>query len=101
MHRHARSSRPGGGPDIGSAPEPTGIDVKDITMDWIAEHVWICGSEETVLAKLQKLNDDLGGFGEVVMNTHDFIDDPKPFIESMHRFAKNVVPKVRDVVPAA
>jgi len=65
----------------------TGIEVKDITMDWIAEHVWICGSEETVLEKLQALNDSVGGFGEVVMNTHDFIDDPKPFIESMHRFA--------------
>jgi alkanesulfonate monooxygenase SsuD/methylene tetrahydromethanopterin reductase-like flavin-dependent oxidoreductase (luciferase family) len=79
----------------------THIDVHDITMDWIAEHVWICGSEETVLEKLQALNDDVGGFGQVVMNTHDFIDDPKPFIESMHRFAKNVVPKVRDAVPAA
>jgi alkanesulfonate monooxygenase SsuD/methylene tetrahydromethanopterin reductase-like flavin-dependent oxidoreductase (luciferase family) len=78
----------------------TNIDVADIDMEWIAEHIWICGSEETVLNKVQRLTDTVGGFGQIVMNTHDYIDDPKPFIESMHRFATNVVPKIRDTVPA-
>lgn len=73
----------------------TGIDASEIDMDFIAEHVWICGSPETVTEKLQKMNDDMGGIGEIVMNTHDYIDDPKPWIESMHRIAKEVVPSIR------
>jgi hypothetical protein len=43
----------------------------------------------------------MGGMGQIVMNTHDYADDPKPWIESMHRIAKEVVPHVKDVVAAA
>jgi Coenzyme F420-dependent N5,N10-methylene tetrahydromethanopterin reductase and related flavin-dependent oxidoreductases len=79
----------------------TGIDPSEIDMDFIAEHVWICGSPETVIAKIEKMNGDIGGMGEIVMNTHDYIDDPKPWIESMHRIAKEVVPNVKATVTAA
>ncbi|WP_190813214.1 LLM class flavin-dependent oxidoreductase [Saccharopolyspora pogona] len=76
----------------------TGIDPADVDMDFIAEHIWICGSPETVIAKIEKMQDDIGGFGQIVMNTHDYVEDPKPWIESMHRIAKEVVPKVRPAV---
>jgi alkanesulfonate monooxygenase SsuD/methylene tetrahydromethanopterin reductase-like flavin-dependent oxidoreductase (luciferase family) len=82
--------------DSGSA-----IDMNALTMDWIAEHVWICGSPETVIEKLQTMNDAMGGMGQIVMNTHDYADDPKPWVESMHRIAKEVVPHVKDVATAA
>jgi alkanesulfonate monooxygenase SsuD/methylene tetrahydromethanopterin reductase-like flavin-dependent oxidoreductase (luciferase family) len=82
--------------DSGSA-----IDMSALTMDWIAEHVWICGSPETVIEKLQTMNDAMGGMGQIVMNTHDYADDPKPWVESMHRIAKEVVPHVKDVATAA
>jgi alkanesulfonate monooxygenase SsuD/methylene tetrahydromethanopterin reductase-like flavin-dependent oxidoreductase (luciferase family) len=78
----------------------TGIDIGDLDMDWIAENVWICGSPETVIQKLQKMNDDMGGMGQIVMNTHDYADDPAPWVESMHRIAKEVVPHVKDVIAA-
>jgi alkanesulfonate monooxygenase SsuD/methylene tetrahydromethanopterin reductase-like flavin-dependent oxidoreductase (luciferase family) len=78
----------------------TGIDPADIDMDFIAEHIWICGSPETVIAKIEKMNEDIGGFGEIV-KTHDYLEDPKPWIESMHRIAKEVVPNVRATVTAA
>jgi alkanesulfonate monooxygenase SsuD/methylene tetrahydromethanopterin reductase-like flavin-dependent oxidoreductase (luciferase family) len=78
----------------------TGVDMADLDMNWIAEHVWICGSPETVTEKLQQMNDAMGGMGQIVMNTHDYIDDPKPWIESMHRLAKEVVPNIEDTTPA-
>ncbi|MEU6644612.1 hypothetical protein ABZ863_18945 [Saccharomonospora sp. NPDC046836] len=73
----------------------TDIDAADIDLDFIAEHVWICGSPETVI---EKMAEDTGGFGQIVMNTHDYVEDPKPWIASMHRIAKEVVPKVRGTV---
>ncbi len=42
-----------------------------------------------------------GDMGQIVMNTHEYADDPKPWVESMHRIAKEVVPHVKDVVAAA
>jgi len=73
----------------------TGVTIEQIDMDWLAEHVWLCGSPETVTRKLQHLEDATGGCGEVVVNSHDNIDDPKPWIESLQRLAKEVVPKVK------
>lgn len=73
----------------------TGIDVADIDMDFIAEHVWLCGSPETVTRKIEESYERTGGYGEIVVNTHDYIDDPKPWIESLHRIAEEVVPNVR------
>ncbi|GAA4535105.1 LLM class flavin-dependent oxidoreductase [Pseudonocardia xishanensis] len=75
----------------------TGIDMSSLDMDWIAEHVWICGSPETVTRKLQAMNEAVGGFGQIVMNTHDYIDDPKPWVESMHRLTSEVIPNITDV----
>ncbi|MFE4539751.1 LLM class flavin-dependent oxidoreductase [Streptomyces scopuliridis] len=79
----------------------TGIDVADVDMEFIAEHVWLCGSPETVTRKIEEMNERIGGFGEIVLNTQDYIDDPTPWIESMHRIAKEVVPGVRPVGTAA
>ena len=67
----------------------------DIDDDFLAEHVVLCGSPETVIEKLEKLADQVGGWGQIVANQHDSIDDPKPWEESMRRLAIEVCPKVR------
>lgn len=68
---------------------------EDIDMDFLAEHAWLCGSPETVIEKLERLADKTGGWGQIVANQHDSIDDPKPWAESLQRLAKEVAPKVR------
>ena len=70
------------------------IEPDDIDDDFLAEHVWLCGSPETVIEKLQRLVDATGGWGQIVANQHDSIDDPKPWAESLQRFALEVAPKV-------
>jgi alkanesulfonate monooxygenase SsuD/methylene tetrahydromethanopterin reductase-like flavin-dependent oxidoreductase (luciferase family) len=72
----------------------TGIDVSQVDVDFLADHVWLCGSPETVKRKLERMVEMTGGFGEIVVNSHDNIDDPEPFIESLQRLATEVVPKI-------
>jgi alkanesulfonate monooxygenase SsuD/methylene tetrahydromethanopterin reductase-like flavin-dependent oxidoreductase (luciferase family) len=72
----------------------TGIDTSQVDMDFLAEHVWLCGSPETVIAKLERVAEKTGGWGEIVVNSHDNIDNPKPYFESLERLAKEVVPKL-------
>jgi alkanesulfonate monooxygenase SsuD/methylene tetrahydromethanopterin reductase-like flavin-dependent oxidoreductase (luciferase family) len=74
---------------------------EDVDMDFLADHVWLCGSPETVVEKIERLNAQTGGWGQIVANSHDSIDDPKPWAESLQRLAKEVVPKVRELVPEA
>jgi alkanesulfonate monooxygenase SsuD/methylene tetrahydromethanopterin reductase-like flavin-dependent oxidoreductase (luciferase family) len=75
----------------------SGIDITPdaIDEDFLVEHVILCGSPETVIEKLEKLADTVGGWGQIVANQHDSIDDPKPWEESLRRLATEVCPKVR------
>jgi len=70
----------------------------DIDDDFLADHVVLCGSPETVIEKLEKLVSQVGGWGQIVANQHDSLDDPKPWEESLRRLATEVCPKVN--VPA-
>jgi alkanesulfonate monooxygenase SsuD/methylene tetrahydromethanopterin reductase-like flavin-dependent oxidoreductase (luciferase family) len=72
----------------------------DVDMDWIADNIWLCGSPETIIKKIENTIETSGGWGTLCMNTHDAIDDPEPWFESMHRLAKDVVPKVEVAVTA-
>ena len=75
----------------------SGVDITpdNIDEDFLAEHVVLCGSPETVIEKLEKLADACGGWGQIVANQHDSLDDPKPWEESLRRLATEVCPKVR------
>jgi len=76
--------------DSGMNMTPEAIDE-----DFLIDHVILCGSPETVIEKLEKLADTVGGWGQIVANQHDSIDDPKPWEESLRRLATEVCPKVR------
>ena len=72
----------------------TNIDPSQVDMDWLAEHVWLCGSPETVIRKLERVAEKTGGWGQIVVNSHDNIDNPQPYFESLERLAKEVAPKL-------
>ena len=64
-------------------------------MDFLAEHVWLCGSPETVKAKIERMIERTGDFGQIIVNSHDNIDNPEPYFESLQRLAKEVVPSIK------
>ncbi|MFC0449818.1 LLM class flavin-dependent oxidoreductase [Rhodococcus jostii] len=71
------------------------VDIDDVDLDYLADNVWLCGSPDTVIEKIEKTF-DLAGFryGQLAVNTHDAMDDPEPWIESLRLFATEVVPNV-------
>lgn len=71
------------------------IDSSQVDMDFLAEHVWLCGSPETVIRKLQVVAEKTGGWGEIVVNSHDNMDNPAPYFESLQRLATEVAPKLK------
>ncbi|MDH4549888.1 MULTISPECIES: LLM class flavin-dependent oxidoreductase [Pseudomonas] len=70
------------------------IDPSQVDLDFLAEHVWLCGSPETVARKIERMIEHCGGLGQIVVNSHDNIDNPEPYIESLQRLAKEVIPLV-------
>ena len=78
----------------GFVDEVPGATLADVDLEWLADHVWIVGSPETVLEKMEALFEASGGWGTLQLQTHDYIDDPAPWLESMRRLVAEVAPKL-------
>jgi alkanesulfonate monooxygenase SsuD/methylene tetrahydromethanopterin reductase-like flavin-dependent oxidoreductase (luciferase family) len=74
--------------DKGARPE-------DVDLEWICDNVWIVGSPETCIRKLNELFEFTGGWGTLQVESHDYMDDPKPWFESLERIAREVAPYVK------
>lgn len=75
-------------------PDPT-IDPMTVDVDYLVDHVWIVGSPDTVVEKLEASIDANGGYGTTLVFAHDFMDNPEPWNQSMRLLAKEVGPRVR------
>lgn len=79
----------------GFVDDVPGATMADVNLEWLAEHVWIVGSPETVLEKMQALFEASGGWGTLNLQTHDYMDDPAPWLESLRRLVDEVAPKLQ------
>ncbi|MFA7595073.1 MAG: LLM class flavin-dependent oxidoreductase [Novosphingobium sp.] len=81
--------------------ERTGKTKADVDGDFLADHMWIVGSPETVREKIEQWCDELGGpFGTLMIYSYDYIDNPTPWEESMQRLAQEITPRIGARVPA-
>ena len=71
------------------------IDPDDMDLDYLADHVWICGSPETVTEKLSEFSHNVGGFGHIMPFSFDYSDDPSAWNYSLQLLAQEVLPKVQ------
>lgn len=79
----------------GMIHDPDNVSASDVDAKYLAEHVWLVGSPETVQRKFEDWFERLdGGYGTHIMYSHDYIDAPEGWEESMRRFATEVAPKI-------
>lgn len=75
-------------------PDPN-IDPSTIDAEYLADNVWIIGSPDTVIRKFENWFKELGGpFGTLLIYSHDYIDNPEPWEESMRLLVQEVAPKL-------
>jgi alkanesulfonate monooxygenase SsuD/methylene tetrahydromethanopterin reductase-like flavin-dependent oxidoreductase (luciferase family) len=74
-----------------------GMDLEDLTLEWLIDHFFLVGSPETVAQKVTALNDAVGGFGAVITITFDYSDQPEAYRRSLELLATEVAPRVADV----
>ena len=67
----------------------------EIDLEYLAEHVWLVGSVDTVVDKFQSWFEEIGGFGTIIQYSHDYADNPQPWVESMNLLAQEVAPRVK------
>ena len=69
-----------------------------LTAEYVCDKIWVVGSPDTVAEKLEKLYNDVGGFGTVlqIQYTYEPFQDWK---DNMHLFAEEVMPALKHLVP--
>lgn len=73
----------------------------DVTPEYCAKHNWLIGSPRTVVEQIEAIYDELGGFGCLLVFGFDYADDPKAWQHSLELIAREVMPKVRHLMPKA
>jgi alkanesulfonate monooxygenase SsuD/methylene tetrahydromethanopterin reductase-like flavin-dependent oxidoreductase (luciferase family) len=71
----------------------------DVTPAYCAKHNWIIGSPDTVAEKIEKIYDEVGGFGQLLVFGFDYVDNPEAWQHSLELLSKEVLPKVAHLKP--
>ena len=70
-----------------------------VTPEYMAEHVWLIGSPDTVEKKILSLYEMCGGFGTLLSLVYDNMDDQEDWEKSMKLLAKEVMPRFAGMNP--
>jgi alkanesulfonate monooxygenase SsuD/methylene tetrahydromethanopterin reductase-like flavin-dependent oxidoreductase (luciferase family) len=71
-----------------------------VDLEYLADHMWLVGSPETVTNKLRTLYNDVGGFGGLLVLIYDHWQNQKGWEKSTRLLAEEVMPKLADLQPA-
>ena len=71
----------------------------DVTPEYCAKHNWIVGSPKTVVEKIEKIYEEVGGFGQLLVFGFDYVENPQAWRRSLELLSKEVMPKVQHLKP--
>ncbi|MGH6663883.1 MAG: LLM class flavin-dependent oxidoreductase, partial [Pseudolabrys sp.] len=71
----------------------------DITPEYCGKHNWLIGSPATVVEKIERMYDTVGGFGAILLFCFDYSGNPQAWRHSMELLAHEVMPKVAHLSP--
>lgn len=72
-----------------------GIDPLKADLEFLVDNVFIVGSPDTVVDKINHLFEKCGGWGTLQIECHDYYDDPAPWFHSLELAAREVAPRIR------
>jgi alkanesulfonate monooxygenase SsuD/methylene tetrahydromethanopterin reductase-like flavin-dependent oxidoreductase (luciferase family) len=71
-----------------------GIDPVDADLEFLVDNVFVVGSPDTCVDKINTLFAACGGWGTMQVESHDYYDDPSPWFNSLELIAKEVAPRI-------
>ena len=86
---------------LGACKHDQSVPDSDVTVEYLADNVWIVGSPQTAIEKLGRLRDKVGAFGCLLQVVYDHIDELTPYRESLAAVQGEVLPAFGDMEIAA
>ena len=84
-------------PFVRSMKHDESIPDEDVTVEYMADHLWLVGSPDTVASKLRDLYEMVGGFGTLLWLTFDHSENRPAYEKCMRLLAEEVMPQVADL----
>jgi alkanesulfonate monooxygenase SsuD/methylene tetrahydromethanopterin reductase-like flavin-dependent oxidoreductase (luciferase family) len=81
-------------PSMKHAPE---IPDEAVTPEYMADHLWLVGSPETVASKIRKLYNEVGSFACLLVLVYDHWQDQQGWEQSTRLLAEEVMPRLADL----
>ena len=72
----------------------------DVTPEYCAQHNWLIGSPATVAEKLERVYNEVGGFGNLLVFGFDYSENPQAWHNSLRLLAQDVAPRIKHLTPA-
>ena len=66
---------------------------------YLADHLWLIGSPQTVADKIRTLYNEVGGFGSIITMVFDQWQNQQGWEKSTRLLAEEVIPRLADLVP--
>jgi hypothetical protein len=77
---------------LGACKHDQSVPDSDVTVEYLADNVWIVGSPQTAIEKLGRLRQKVGEFGTLLHVIYDHIDEMTPYRESLTALHDEVLP---------
>lgn len=76
-----------------------GMDIEELTLEWLVDRFFIVGSPDTVVERITQLDEELGGVGALLSFTFDHSQDPEPYRRHLELLGSEVKPRVAALGP--
>ncbi len=76
-----------------------GMSIDDLTLDWLVDNFFLVGSPDTVVAKIEAFNEQLGGFGTVLSFVFDWSANSDAYQRNLQLLGTEVAPRVAKIGP--
>ena len=81
-------------PFLRSMKHDESIPDEAVTLEYLADRLWLVGSPSTVTNKIRDLYEMVGGFGTLLWLTYDHSDNKPAYEKSMRLLAEEVMPQL-------
>lgn len=76
-----------------------GMGIEELTVDWMLDNFFIVGSPDTVVEKLTRFQEELGGIGCLLSFVFDFSENPEPYRRHLELLGREVKPRIAELGP--
>ena len=73
----------------------------DLTREYMLENYWITGDPEECAHHVKRIYDDVGGFGTLLLQCHDWVEDRPKWFRCLELMANEVLPSVNKAIRGA